>query len=121
MPALTLHFWQGRDNAEDVVLLESGTPVDPSAVTRVQVVPLLKAGADYLPDTDNAMDSNTSPALFDWPVDVASGIYAGEKAVRLKLGESGLSQGDHYCHIVTFDTDNPNGQVWPPALLIKMA
>lgn len=97
-----LNFFKDRDNAEDLALLTNGTVIDPTAITRVVLIP----------SNGTAIDSDDSPEMFEWPVDVETGVFQGKKVIRLKLGSSELATGLSYCSLVTYDPTNPNGFVW---------
>ena len=113
MTALTLHFWTARDNVEDIVLTANRTALSNiGGITRVRLEIIEPAAA---------FDSATESALFEFPVTVSTGTYAGSEAIRLKLGASGLAPGRYAARLVTFDADNPEGLAWEPLLNIIMA
>lgn len=102
-----LTFYTGRDNAEDLVLLDDGTPIDTTALTRV----VLGFGG-----TD--IDSQTVPEAFQWPVSL---IYEGAsvKGLRLLLGGQGLADGmSPDVRLTVYDVDHPNGLVWTERLVV---
>jgi len=107
-PALT--FYAGRDNAEDLVLLSDGAPVDTSSFTRV-VLEL---------DDELVVDSSVIGAAFEWPVSLT---YQGTQVngLRLELAAAGLAArtyGD--TRLTVYDPAYPNGLVWTEAMTVRV-
>ena len=105
-----LVVWTGRDNAADLVLLADELPVDPTAITRVVL---------ELSETET-VDSQTTPAAFEWPVDLT---YGGEdaKGVRVKLGGLGIAAGLYSeAWLIVYDPDHANGLVWSDRVPVRI-
>jgi|GEM_PF-2159273 len=120
MRSIPLTFWQGRDNPEELVLLQ-GSPAQPYDVT-----PLTRVVVG-LDDDAVVLDSTNTPAAFQWPVDLtwrdpATGLDVAVKGLRLKLGLAGIASktyGD--ARLTVYDAVNwPNGLMWTEALRIKV-
>lgn len=90
-----LVFYKGYDNIETIQLLNAGSPVDLSSVTKISIK---FKGVLY--------DSTTYTSAFDWS--------AGTGKVDIKLGSiSVIDIGtDHRAELVVVDPSNPNGIVW---------
>jgi len=88
-------FFNDRDNAEIVQLLEDGIAIDLAAVTKVSVK---FKGTFY--------DSTASPTAFDWTI--------GSGKIKLQLGKiATIPAGtDNAAEITIYDPSNPNGIVW---------
>jgi hypothetical protein len=95
MPVIEVVF-NGRDNANDLVLLADGAPADLASVTRIRVV-----GSNAEVEVDSAL----SPEAINW----ATGITG---TVHLGLGHEELPVGNHACRVIVYDPANPNGIDW---------
>jgi hypothetical protein len=107
---ITLNFYKDRDNAEDIVLCQGQAAIDATHITRIVLIP----------DVGASIDSAVSPALFEWPVTVAGGEFAGDKGIRLKFGALGLTPGKHFYSLITYDSDNLDGVAWEPGLIVQI-
>lgn len=106
-----LRFWDGRDNAEEVVLLRGASPVPLAAVQRVVVV---VAGQTL--DSDDQEHAQ----LFEWPV-AATWASRSAEAIRLRLGGAGLPAGRHGAsRLITYDPEHQEGVVWDDALVVDI-
>lgn len=83
----------GHDNLIDLQLLANGEVVGIASATRVTVA-----------FGDTLIDSDVSPAAFDWSV--------GDGVIHLSFGEESIDAGAYKAVLTIYDTDNTNGVVW---------
>jgi len=89
----------GRDNKIDLQLLSDGEVENLANITKM----ILDFGKDLL-GSDIAVDSDTSPAAFDWS--------EGNGILHLTLGQQSISAGLYWAKLIVIDSSNPNGVVW---------
>jgi len=88
-------FFNNRDNAEIVQLLEDGIAIDLAAVTKVSVK---FKGVFY--------DSTANPTAFDWTIGSGRMILQLGKIATIPAGS------DNAAEITIYDPTHPNGIVW---------
>lgn len=97
---ITEKVYLGRDNTVDLLLMADGAAVDLSSVTRMT----LDIGG-------TVVDSETSPAAFDWDTGTTGKVI-------LALGDVELSEGGYKTILTVYDPSNPDGIVWGEFKLI---
>lgn len=95
-----LSVYNGRDNEIGLALSVDDVAIDHRDITRVVVL------VDGSP-----IDSAVQPAWFTLGL---------QDRIALRLGHAGLAAGRRVGRLVTYDIAHPNGQEWPPELILRV-
>lgn len=99
---ITEYFYEGRDNAIDVQLMDDSAV--PGTLAETDLSSATKVG--IIVDQESSYDSDTDPDVVSF---TAGGI------VSIKLGMT-LAAGSYNVEIVVYDALNTNGVAWQPKI-----